>query len=1208
MGRKRRSHYGWFYDKPKKKPIAEGTGIRGGGNYGSTWWGQEWLNTFNEISDSNRLPRGRTYANNGSVRAIEIKGNLIEAKVQGSRDYSVSIGIPPFTPAQQKEISQLVMAHPELLAQLLNRKLPPELNELCKQRGIEVFPANWTRLEASCSCPDWAMPCKHLAAIIYLIANEIDKNPFLVFSLHRYDLLADLEKSGFAAGDKQAAGITPLSQHRRPMADTAGETFTFDPTLLDGLDFSKLPDCREGLMAILGPQPVFYPGGDFKAVLGKALAAIAKQAAKDDLTLDSHALPETAERHSVYPLAEINELLLDELGRPIMLLAWDADEHSLFEGKTFAEWEQWLAGMPVGRLEHLPDELRALWLTWRFARALVKQSAIVPQLLDAGPKGYIVRWLPALLREEIAAAFQKYAALLPPYLVNIESPEGNFAPSKADYPLAVLSVFLGQLVQQYHSLNAEQLNSPVHQLFFTGEAVVFDKFENREAPTAISLWLNRFFIAEKPLVPLLEISEPEPERFELQLAFEDKTAPLSLPIPLAQVLTARKWAKDRVGLLRDLSALCDFFPPVQQLLANKGEAPLNYPASDFADLLFQSLPTVRLFGIRVLLPKSLSRILRPKLSLYIDRSAGSGQVPNGQGLSLANMLDYRWQVAIGDHDLTPEAFLKLLRTSRGLVKLKDEYVYFNEQEMEALAQKLAQPPKLTKAQLLQTALSETYQGERIALSAAMRAMIKDLLAVDQVRLPDGLQAKLRPYQHRGYSWLCKNAHLGFGSILADDMGLGKTLQALAVLLYLKGQGKLSSKQRALAIVPTTLLTNWEREAARFTPELKTFIYHGPKRSLADAGQAELILTSYGLARTDEAKLGKHNWLALLIDEAQNIKNPAAAQTKAVKKIKAPIRIALSGTPVENRLSEYWSVFDFANKGYLGSLKQFKTDYALPIEAERDQNALQAFHKVTQPFVLRRLKTDKSIINDLPDKLESNQFCSLTPEQAALYQGVVDQTMRQIEQSEGIARQGLVLKLITMLKQICNHPAQYLKKPSADPAQSGKCPLLLDLLAQAFENGEKAIIFTQFRQMGELLAPMIQQRFGIEAPFLHGGVSRKQRDTMVEDFQTKRSHRLMLLSLKAAGTGLNLTAASQVIHYDLWWNPAVEAQATDRAFRIGQQRNVQVHRFLTSATFEERIDAMIQKKKELAELTVATGETWIGALSDQALQDLFKLEQ
>jgi SNF2 family DNA or RNA helicase len=575
-------------------------------------------------------------------------------------------------------------------------------------------------------------------------------------------------------------------------------------------------------------------------------------------------------------------------------------------------------------------------------------------------------------------------------------------------------------------------------------------------------------------------------------------------------------------------------------------------------------------------------------------------------ISLKNMLAYSWQIAIGDKDVSAGEFLKMLERCAGLVKIRDEYVYFDEKEMKALAEKLAKPPALSGPELLQIALSEEYEGSRISLSPEIRALMNDLLATDLLDLPAGLNAKLRPYQHRGYSWLRKNARLGFGSILADDMGLGKTLQVIATLLGLKEEGLLTPEHRALAIVPTTLITNWQREIARFAPGLTTAVYHGPSRSLKATEEADLVLTSYGTARSDLSKLEKQNWLALVIDEAQNIKNPGAEQSKAVKKIAAPVRIAMSGTPVENRLSEYWSVFDFSNKGYLGSPERFKTNFAIPIEGERDQQAVRRFRKVTQPFVLRRLKTDKTIISDLPDKVEQNQFCQLAPEQAALYQNVVDATMKKIENSEGIERRGLVLALIMALKQICNHPAQYLKKGKPDPALSGKCPLLLDLVQQVLENDEKALIFTQFREMGDLLAPMLKERFGFETPFLHGGASRAARDRMVEDFQTKHSHRLLLLSLKAGGTGLNLTAASQVVHFDLWWNPAVEAQATDRAYRIGQQRNVLVHRFITSATFEEKIDKMIQQKKELANLTVTSGETWIGELSDKDLRELFRL--
>ncbi len=402
------------------------------------------------------------------------------------------------------------------------------------------------------------------------------------------------------------------------------------------------------------------------------------------------------------------------------------------------------------------------------------------------------------------------------------------------------------------------------------------------------------------------------------------------------------------------------------------------------------------------------------------------------------------------------------------------------------------------------------------------------------------------------------------------------------------------------------MTNWAKEIAKFAPKLKTHIYHGSNRDISPLIKADILITTYGVVRSEAANLQKEKWQIIVIDEAQNIKNPSTAQTKAVKKIKAPVKIAMSGTPVENRLSEYWSIFDFTNKGYLGTLSRFKENYARPIELDRDQEQLDRFRKVTQPFILRRLKSDKSIIKDLPDKVEKDQFCELTPQQVAIYQNVIDTTMHTIENAEGINRRGLILKLITALKQICNHPRHFLKKGNPSPALSGKSQLLFDLMPRILEAGEKTLIFTQYQEMGRLLVDMLEEEFGLEVPFLHGGVSRKGRDEMVDLVQGDRATRIMILSLKAGGTGLNLTAASHVIHYDLWWNPAVEAQATDRAYRIGQERNVFVHRFITQGTFEEKINNLLMEKKELANLTVSTGEKWIGELSNSELNELVRL--
>jgi SNF2 family DNA or RNA helicase len=409
----------------------------------------------------------------------------------------------------------------------------------------------------------------------------------------------------------------------------------------------------------------------------------------------------------------------------------------------------------------------------------------------------------------------------------------------------------------------------------------------------------------------------------------------------------------------------------------------------------------------------------------------------------------------------------------------------------------------------------------------------------------------------------------------------------------------------MVVCPTTLIGNWEKECARFASALNVSIYHGNERRL-ELKDVDLLITSYGVFRRDLEKFSTRNWDFLIVDEAQNIKNSETAQTKAIKSLKAKTLIAMTGTPVENRLTELWNIFDFINPGYMGSLTHFKTELANPIERARDAQAIEKLKRATAPFLLRRLKTDKSIITDLPDKLTSDEYCYLTKAQAAIYQNVVDSIMKDIQSSDGIERKGLIFKLIMALKQICNHPAHYSNQGSVASDLSGKAAKTITTLKTILENGEKALIFTQYREMGELLLQMIQDELGTEALFFHGGLTRKKRDEMVQAFQEDRHTRLMILSLKAGGTGLNLTAASNVIHYDLWWNPAVENQATDRAYRIGQGRNVLVHRLITLGTFEEKIDEMIKAKQALANLTVATGESWISEMSNQQLKEIFNL--
>jgi SNF2 family DNA or RNA helicase len=466
---------------------------------------------------------------------------------------------------------------------------------------------------------------------------------------------------------------------------------------------------------------------------------------------------------------------------------------------------------------------------------------------------------------------------------------------------------------------------------------------------------------------------------------------------------------------------------------------------------------------------------------------------------------------------------------------------------------------------------------------------------------------------RGLGWLAFLARYGLGACLADDMGLGKTVQLLSLMLRQKEAGALAKP--VLLVCPTSVVGNWRHETARFAPGLRLLVHHGAARIgraaaasfASEVAGYDLVVTTYSLLPRDAATLATADWGAVVLDEAQNIKNVDAKQSRIARDIRAPVRIALTGTPVENRLAELWSIMDFLNPGYLGSQRRFNEHFAQPIEKERDRHATARLQALVRPFVLRRLKTDPTVISDLPEKLEIKEYCTLTREQVTLYEAVVRDGLRQIEESRGgMQRRATVLTLLSKLKQVCNHPAHFLGDGSELAGRSGKLTRLEELIEELLSEGDRALIFTQFTGMGDRLRPYLQERFGVEALYLHGGVPQQQRERLVARFQAEDGPPLFLLSLKAGGTGLNLTRATHVIHFDRWWNPAVENQATDRAFRIGQTHNVQVRKFVCSGTLEERIDAMIEQKRELAETVIGAGEGWITEMSTDQLRDLFTL--
>ena len=495
---------------------------------------------------------------------------------------------------------------------------------------------------------------------------------------------------------------------------------------------------------------------------------------------------------------------------------------------------------------------------------------------------------------------------------------------------------------------------------------------------------------------------------------------------------------------------------------------------------------------------------------------------------------------------------------------------------------------------------------------------EDVESLPLLEQPRGFVGALRPYQRTGLSWLAFIERFGLGACLADDMGLGKTIQLIALLLDERQRFK--DVGPTLLVVPTSLIGNWARELERFAPSLRYHIHHGPQRPTAEhftkrAEASDVVITTYSLTSRDSETLAPVIWHRVVLDEAQYIKNPPTKQTVAIRQLRAERRIALTGTPVENRLSELWSIMEFCNPGYLGPAEQFRRRCAIPIERHRDAKAAEVLRALVRPFVLRRLKADPDVIVDLPACVETKEYATLTAEQAALYQSIVGELLAKVDGAEGIRRRGLVLATLTRLKQVCNHPAQLPPEVLGGPvgdhrplsSRSGKCRRLCEMLEEILAEGQRALIFTQYRRMGDLLVAMIRHDLDCEALFMHGGIPSARRQAMIDRFQSgDGTVPIFVLSLKTGGVGLNLTAANHVFHFDRWWNPAVEKQATDRAFRIGQTRTVHVHKFVCVGTLEEQIDLMIERKAELVENIVGSGEQWVTEMSTERLRDALLL--
>ena len=738
-----------------------------------------------------------------------------------------------------------------------------------------------------------------------------------------------------------------------------------------------------------------------------------------------------------------------------------------------------------------------------------------------------------------------------------------------------------------------------------------------------------------PFRTCLELAEPEGENtaWQLNIILQDKEDRGSLAAWEPGAMRP-DWQEHGARVERDIKKWINLLPWLAERSEEKyeAEAGIRRELTEVEAWEFLNTGSIQLVqaGHTIFLPKWWQEVqkLVPSLKIRTRSSVGSSKESL---LGVSQIVQFDWNLAVGDLELSEEEFRKLVAKKRRLVQIQGKWIQLDPTFLKKIQQYLRKKDGISLGEILHMRLltpvdepslaeeadpSEALQVE-VELSGQLALMVEQLNHLDQIPMLDNVAAfrgSLRKYQLAGATWLLFLRRFGLGGCLADDMGLGKTIQWIAYLLIVKERE--NPALPSLLICPTSVLGNWQKELARFAPDLKAQLHYGPQRSkgpdfLASIAGFDLVITSYNLAHIDEEELSTVEWDCICLDEAQNVKNTYTKQAAAVRKLKGRHRIAMTGTPMENRLTELWSLFDFINPGYLGSSKEFSRSFISAIEKKGDAADIGRVQKLIRPFLLRRVKNDPAIELDLPDKQEQKEYIPLTVEQASIYESVLQDLFNKLENSDGMARRGLILSTLMKLKQICDHPALFLKEGPLESISAGskKVERLLEMIAELRQQGDRCLIFTQFIKMGQLLQDVILKELGEESYFLHGSTPRKDRDDMVASFQEPSNNcNVFILSLKAGGLGLNLTAANHVFHFDRWWNPAVENQATDRSHRIGQNRHVMVHKFISLGTMEERIDEVLERKSGLNEQIIGARETWVTEISTSELRELFSLRK
>lgn len=952
---------------------------------------------------------------------------------------------------------------------------------------------------------------------------------------------------------------------------------------------------------------------------------------------------------------------------PQLLHEWELDDP---KPPTLNRWQMRAICLPLADACHLlmslaneqalptgvvlGDDCRYWQVALRLGLEALAQQKILPTLAQAGAD-YHARWLPILDGTQDGPRVAHLLAAMPPLCRAAVD-----TPAAAPPPRRLLDTFLNAmtdtLTRQWgraklpaYLHSKEPTHAWLKALFQPQPTVNGNRSQLRQVHRNYKTWLRNLHIAGDKVFRVafrleapIQRADSKSKRWLLHFLLQAREDP-SLLIPASQVWETKgnmletlnqQFKQPQEKLLTGLGFAARLFEPIRQGLKTAQPTEVVLTSNQAYHFMRESAPLLESSGFGVLVPpwwdKPGTR-LGVRLQMSSDKSASMENTDQAR-MTFDKLVRYRWELSIGETRLNREEFEALVALKSPLVEVRGQWVQLDPEQIEAAIRfwekhTLEGDVDLHEGLRMGLGAEDEIEGlsvEGVVFDGWLKEWMERLNGdekLDELAQPLGLGSKLRPYQQYGFSWLHFLRQWGLGACLADDMGLGKTIQTIALLQHDKERNQLSGP--TLLICPTSVVSNWQREVAKFAPELTTLMHQGPNRLrdqafLKQATQVDMVLTSYPLVRRDVETLKQIKWYGVILDEAQNIKNAETKQSRAVRQMSGQFRLTLTGTPVENRLSELWSIMNFLNPGYLGSRDTFRKKFAIPIETLQDEGTTERLKQLVRPFILRRVKTDPSVIQDLPDKMEMKIYCNLSQEQATLYEAVVQDSMRRINEASGIERRGIVLSMLMKLKQICNHPAQFLHEydgkerqfdVARETSRSDKLARLTEMLEESVAVGDKCLIFTQFAEMGHFLRTHLQQALGVATLFLHGGTPAKKRTQMVEQFQTDSDGPpIFVLSLKAGGTGLNLTQANHVFHFDRWWNPAVEDQATDRAFRIGQTRNVQVHKFVCVGTLEEMIDDMIESKKALAESVIGSGENWLTEMSTDDLRELVILRK